>query len=125
MRTIKVTILILFFINLISSWSYSNENLSNKIYKNLRCLVCQGQSIADSNSEFALTVKSVVNDKLKDRLSEKEVYEFLADKYGDWILYNPPLKEESYLLWLFPYVFFIIGAIVIFFLIKKSLKHKQ
>jgi|TARA_B100001741_G_C16383821_1_gene519135 cytochrome c-type biogenesis protein CcmH len=125
MRTIKVTILILFFINLISSWSYSNENLSNKIYKNLRCLVCQGQSIADSNSEFALTVKSVVNDKLKDGLSEKEVYEFLADKYGDWILYNPPLKEESYLLWLFPYVFFIIGAIVIFFLIKKSLKHKQ
>ncbi len=125
MRTIKVTILILFFINLISSWSYSNENLSNKIYKNLRCLVCQGQSIADSNSEFALTIKSVVNDKLKDGLSEKEVYEFLADKYGDWILYNPPLKEESYLLWLFPYVFFIIGAIVIFFLIKKSLKHKQ
>ena len=125
MRTIKVTILILFFINLISSWSYSNENLSNKIYKNLRCLVCQGQSIADSNSEFALTVKSVVNDKLKDGLSEKEVYEFLADKYGDWILYNPPLIEESYLLWLFPYVFFIIGAIVIFFLIKKSLKHKQ
>ena len=125
MRTIKVTILILFFINLISSWSYSNENLSNKIYKNLRCLVCQGQSIAASNSEFALTVKSVVNDKLKDGLSEKEVYEFLADKYGDWILYNPPLKEESYLLWLFPYVFFIIGAIVIFFLIKKSLKHKQ
>ena len=125
MRTIKVTILILFFINLISSWSYSNENLSNKIYKNLRCLVCQGQSIAASNSEFALTVKSVVNYKLKDGLSEKEVYEFLADKYGDWILYNPPLKEESYLLWLFPYVFFIIGAIVIFFLIKKSLKHKQ
>ena len=125
MRTIKVTILILFFINLISSWSYSNENLSNKIYKNLRCLVCQGQSIADTNSEFALTIKSVVNDKLKDCLSEKEVYEFLADKYGDWILYNPPLKEESYLLWLFPYVFFIIGAIVIFFLIKKSLKHKQ
>ena len=96
-----------------------------EILKNLRCLVCQGQSVAESNSEFALTVKSVVNDKLKDGLSEKEVYEFLADKYGDWILYNPPLKEESYLLWLFPYVFFIIGAIVIFFLIKKSLKHKQ
>ena len=114
MRTIKVTILILFFINLISSWSYSNENLSNKIYKNLRCLVCQGQSIADSNSEFALTVKSVVNDKLKDGLSEKEVYEFLADKYGDWILYDPGFSKNTFFLWLLPILVFVVGGLIIF-----------
>jgi len=101
------------------------ENLNNKIYKNLRCLVCQGQSIADSNSDFAQTIKSVVNDKLKEGMNEEEIYNFLAEKYGVWILYNPPLKNESYLLWTLPYVFFILGAVFLFFLLKKTLKHKR
>ena len=125
MKNIFYKGLIIFFLINANLFAKDLTKKETEILKNLRCLICQGQSVAESNSEFALTVKSVVNDKLKDGLSEKEVYEFLADKYGDWILYNPPLKEESYLLWLFPYVFFIIGAIVIFFLIKKSLKHKQ
>ena len=91
----------------------------------MRCLVCQGQSIADSNSDFAQTIKSVVNDKLKEGMNEEEIYNFLAEKYGDWILYNPPLKNESYLLWALPYVFFILGAVFLFFLLKKTLKHKR
>ena len=125
MKNIKIFTLIFDLYNFGCSNLLAEENLSNKIYKNLRCLVCQGQSIADSNSDFAQTIKSVVNDKLKEGMNEEEIYNFLAEKYGDWILYNPPLKNESYLLWTLPYVFFILGAVFLFFLLKKTLKHKR
>tara|TARA_Y100000590_G_scaffold440069_1_gene564981 strand:- start:1194 stop:1574 length:381 start_codon:yes stop_codon:yes gene_type:complete len=124
-KNIKIFILILTIFNFSYSNLFTEENLSNKIYKNLRCLVCQGQSIADSNSDFAQTIKSVVSDKLQEGMNEKQIYNFLSDKYGDWILYKPPLKSESYLLWMLPYMFFILGAIVLFFLLKKTLKHKR
>ena len=116
MKNIINIIIIFFFI--ISS-SYSNENLNNQILKNLRCLVCQGQTVQDSNSEFALIIKSVVKDKIKEGNSEKEIYKFLSEKYGDWILLNPPLKKNSYLLWFLPYLLFILGVIFLFFLLKK------
>ena len=112
-----INIIIIFF--LITSSSYSNENLNNQILKNLRCLVCQGQTVQDSNSEFALIIKSVVKDKIKEGNSEKEIYKFLSEKYGDWILLNPPLKKNSYLLWFLPYLLFILGVIFLFFLLKK------
>ena len=112
-----INIIIIFF--LITSNSHSNENLNNKILKNLRCLVCQGQTVQDSNSEFALIIKSVVKDKIKEGNNEKEIYKFLSEKYGDWILLNPPLKKNSYLLWFLPYLLFILGAIFLFFLLKK------
>ena len=116
MKNIINIIIIFFFI--ISS-SYSNENLNNQILKNLRCLVCQGQTVQDSNSEFALIIKSVVKDKIKEGNNEKEIYKFLSEKYGDWILLNPPLKKNSYLLWFLPYLLFILGVIFLFFLLKK------
>ena len=125
MKNIKIFILIFTIFNFSYSNLFTEENLSNKIYKNLRCLVCQGQSIADSNSDFAQTIKSVVSDKLQEGMNEKQIYNFLSDKYGDWILYDPPLKNESYLLWMLPYMFFILGAIVLFFLLKKTLKHNR
>ena len=112
-----IKILLLFFF--ITSESQANENLNNKILKNLRCLVCQGQTVQDSNSEFALIIKSVVKDKIKEGNNEKEIYKFLSEKYGDWILLNPPLKKNSYLLWFLPYLLFILGVIFLFFLLKK------
>ena len=111
-----INIIIIF---LITSNSHSNENLNNQILKNLRCLVCQGQTVQDSNSEFALIIKSVVKDKIKEGNNEKEIYKFLSEKYGDWILLNPPLKKNSYLLWFLPYLLFILGVIFLFFLLKK------
>ena len=125
MKNFKQLFISLIFIGILFSNLFANDNLQNKIYKNLRCIVCQGQSIADSNSDFANTIKSVVNDKVNEGMNEKQIYNFLSQKYGDWILYNPPLKGNSYLLWILPYVFFIIGAIVLFFVLKKTLKHKR
>ena len=112
-----INILLLFFF--ITSYSQANENLNNKILKNLRCLVCQGQTVQDSNSEFALIIKSVVKDKIKEGNNEKEIYKFLSEKYGDWILLNPPFTKNSYLLWFLPYLLFILGIILLFFLLKK------
>ena len=92
----------------------------SQIYKNLRCLVCQGQSISDSNSEFAQTVKLVVKDLLKEGKSEDEIYAFMADKYGDWIVYKPQFNRQNFLLWSLPYLVLAGGALIIFFLIRRK-----
>ena len=91
-----------------------NENLKNKITKNLRCLVCQGQSVADSNSDFAQTLKMVVKDLIGQEKTEEEIYHFLSEKYGDWILMTPPIKKLTYVLWFAPIIIMSIGLIVIF-----------
>ena len=105
------------------SFAHSNETSDeNKIHKNLRCLVCQGQSIADSNSDFAITLKMVVRDLLEKGKTEEEIYNFLSDKYGDWILYKPKFNNENFFLWVFPYLALVIGGIIIVLLIKKRSK---
>ena len=91
----------------------------NKIFKNLRCLICQGQSVADSNSDFAKTIKLVVEDKIKEGKTEKEIYKFLAEKYGDWIVYKPKFNFMNSVLWIFPYLALVLGGVFIFFLFKK------
>ena len=116
------TLLIIFFLNLsINLYSYELVDES-KIHKNLRCLVCQGQSIADSNSDFALTLKMVVKDLIQQGKTEKEIYSFLSDKYGDWILYKPKFNLGNFLLWSLPYLALVIGGVIIVFLIRKSSK---
>ena len=99
--------------------------IKDQILKNLRCLVCQGQTISDSNSDFAKIIISVVDDKIQEGLTEKEIYQFLSEKYGDWILFNPPLKNKSYILWFLPYLLFIFGGAIIFLMIKKRLIDKK
>ncbi len=116
---IKIYILTIIFIFNISH-IFGKDIDKNLIYKNLRCLVCQGQSISDSNSDFAQTIKSVINDKLAEGMNERQIYSFLAEKYGDWILYKPPFKTNSYLLWMLPYVFFILGALILFLILRKN-----
>ena len=88
MKFIKffLTLLIMFNFNLAKA---ENENLKNEITKNLRCLICQGQSIYDSDSEFANSIKTLVSQKLDEGFTEKEIYSFLKDKNVEWILYNP------------------------------------
>ena len=96
---------------------------SNQILKNLRCLVCQGQSVGDSNSEFAQTIKLVVNDQIKEGKTEKEIYSFLIEKYGEWTVYKPPFNKVNFILWLFPYLVFVAGGAIIFLFLKKSNNH--
>ena len=86
-----------------------------EIQKNLRCLVCQGQSISDSNSDFAQTIKMVVDDLINEGLTEDEIYSFMSDKYGEWIVFKPQLNIQNSLLWILPYMALILGG---FFIIK-------
>ena len=91
----------------------------NTIHKNLRCLVCQGQSISDSNSDFAQTIKLVVKDLIDEGKTEDEIYSFMSDKYGEWIVFKPQLNTQNSLLWILPYIALLFGGFFIFNLIKK------
>ena len=114
-----------FIFYFIFSFNYSNadnEDIKIKITKNLRCLICQGQSVYDSDSEFANSLKIVVKQKLDEGLTEKQIYNFLEDRYGKWILYDPKFDKNTYFLWLLPILLFLIGGAIIFklFIIKKN-----
>ena len=107
-------IFIIFFIFSFSHLKANNEIIKSKITKNLRCLICQGQSVYDSDSEFANSLKVLVDQKLKEGLSEKQIYSYFKDKYGEWILYDPELNKNTYILWLLPMLIFLIGGAIIF-----------
>ena len=113
MKILKL-LLIVFLIFPVNILKADNEVLQNKITKNLRCLICQGQSVYDSDSEFANSLKLVVNNKIKEGLSEKQIYSYFKSKYGEWILYDPLFNKNTYFLWLLPLLIFIIGGAIIF-----------
>tara|TARA_B100000902_G_C27256131_1_gene887927 strand:- start:508 stop:873 length:366 start_codon:yes stop_codon:yes gene_type:complete len=115
-------ILFIFFVTNLSISNAENIDLSTKITKNLRCLICQGQSVYDSDSEFANSVKILVNEKLSEGKTEKDIYALLKDKYGEWILYDPKFNKNTYFLWLLPILMFVIGGAIIvrLFIIRKN-----
>ena len=118
--------IIIIYIFLFSTLYADENNLELiKIYKNLRCLICQGQSIADSNSDFASTVKLVVQDQVKEGKSKEEIYDFLISKYGEWIVYQPTFTKNNFLLWAIPYVLLTFGGFVIYFVVRKNKPNKD
>ena len=120
MKILKI-FLTIFFVFPIDSLKADNEVLKNKITKNLRCLICQGQSVYDSDSEFANSLKIVVDNKINEGLSEKQIYSYFQSKYGEWILYDPLFNKNTYFLWLLPLLIFLLGGAIIFkTLIKKK-----
>ena len=122
MKILKLSFIFFFIFSFNYSKAYNNEDIHNKITKNLRCLICQGQSVYDSDSEFANSLKVLVEKKLNEGLSERQIYEYFKDKYGEWILYDPELNKNTYLLWLLPILIFLIGGAIILnsFIIKKK-----
>ena len=105
---------IVFFITFFNFNNVSaNDQKVDEISKNLRCLICQGQSVYDSNSEFALSVRALILNKLKAGNSEDEIYLFLKSKYGDWIVYEPEFNKYTLVLWLLPLFLFIFGGLLI------------
>ena len=92
----------------------ANDVLKNKILKNIRCLICQGQSVYDSESEFASSIKLIVDRKINEGLKEKQIYQFLREKYGDWVIFDPKLNKNTYVLWLLPLLLFLFGGTIIF-----------
>ena len=115
MKKIKFVVLFLIVFQALYTIAFSNENKINidNISKNLRCLICQGQSIYDSQSEFALSMKKLIKNKISNGASEEEVYSFLKQKYGEWIVYDPEVNKNTILLWGIPLVLFIFGGLLI------------
>jgi cytochrome c-type biogenesis protein CcmH len=91
----------------------SNVELKNKISKNIRCLICQGQSIYDSQSDFAISMRLLVEKKLNEGLSENEIYNFLKGQYGQWITYDPEINKKTFILWVLPILLFFVGGAII------------
>ena len=121
MKILKLSLIFLLIFSFNNSKA-NNEGINSKITKNLRCLICQGQSVYDSDSEFAISIKTLVDKKLEEGFSENQIYDFFKEKYGDWILYDPGLNKNTYILWLLPILIFLIGGAIIAktFIIKKN-----
>ena len=122
--SLKKIIIIYVFLFFTSSYAEEKNLELLEIYKNLRCLICQGQSIADSNSDFASTIKLVVQDQVREGKSKEEIYDFLISKYGEWIVYQPTLNRNNFLLWFLPYLVLLLGGLIIFFIIRKNKYNK-
>ena len=97
-----------------------NDEFKNKVLKNIRCLICQGQSVYDSESDFASSIKLLVAKKINEGEAEEQIYEYLREKYGDWIIYDPQLNKKTYILWLLPLLFFLAGGAIILKKIQKN-----
>ena len=128
-----IIILSICLIQFFSNNSYSvepNEVLKNQkqelrarnISKNIRCMVCQNQSIDESNAPLAKDLRILIRNKIKDGKKNEEIYKFLTDRYGDFILLKPPFKLNTLALWLLPIIFVLIGIFIVFSHNKKSKK---
>ena len=96
------------------------ENRARNLSKGIRCLVCQNQSIDDSDSELAKDLRKIIRIKIVEGKKDKEINDFLVEKYGNFILMKPPFYSETFLLWSSPFIIVLIGFIIILFSLKKT-----
>ena len=96
------------------------EERARMLSQNIRCLVCQNQSIDDSNATLAKDLRVLVREKLTAGATNDEIFDFLVDRYGDFILLNPPFKASTYVLWYGPLIFLIVGLLMIVLMMKKN-----
>ncbi len=116
--------LLFFLIFLIFSYcSYASESIDNKVKRltlELRCMTCQNQSVYDSDSDYAKDIKKVVEDKFKEGFSEKEIKDFLTERYGEYILLKPYFNSKNLILWLFPFILLITAMFIFIRNLKKN-----
>ena len=122
LSTIKILLIIILisinFKTIVTASTFSEEQTIN-ITKNLRCLICQGQTIHESNSDFAESMKKYIKSELENGKTNEEIFSSLVEKYGQWIVYDPGISRNTLLLWALPLLLFLIGGAII---VKKILK---
>ena len=130
-RFLTLSVIIVLILHFFTKKSYSvepEEFLSNpnqelrarNISKNIRCLVCQNQSIDDSSAPLAKDLRILIRNKVTEGSTDKEIYKFLTDRYGNFILLKPPFKISTYALWFLPFIFCIIGIFILYWHNRKS-----
>ena len=109
-KIIKIFLLLFFLQNN----AISEDPRAIELFKEVRCLVCQGQTIHESNAELAEDIKKLIREKISQGETDRQIKEYLVEKYGDWILMTPPFNSLTYILWSFPFLILIIGAFAIY-----------
>tara|TARA_B000000475_G_scaffold226800_1_gene191167 strand:- start:642 stop:1043 length:402 start_codon:yes stop_codon:yes gene_type:complete len=129
---IKLLILILMFISFSSILSASSKMTSKQndraidLFKETRCLVCQSQTIYDSNSELATDLKLFIQEEIIAGKTDNDIKAQLVTNYGEWILMTPSLSKTNYILWFSPFIFLLIGIVVMFkYIFNKSTKRNN
>jgi len=123
--TTIIKLIFCFFIISNSVLADTNNKAAYELYKELRCLVCQNQSLLESNAPLALDLKKVVMDKIELGQSKGEIKKFLVDRYGEFILLKPKYSIQNILLWLGPILFLFIGFFVTFVFLRKQSMYKE
>jgi len=111
----------------VESREFANPQMEadyNTLILELRCLVCQNQSLSDSNAELAQDMRAKVYKMLNEGKSKSEIADFMVARYGDFVLYRPPVKSSTFLLWFGPLIFFIVAAFIVFSFIRRQSTEK-
>jgi len=126
MNFVKGLVLLVFSITSYAAVEYrkfdqpEQEAVYKILIEEIRCLVCQNQTIADSNAELAQDLRRQVYEMLQQGKSKDEIAEFMTQRYGDFVLYNPPFKAKTGLLWIGPIVFLFIGLVMLFLFTRRK-----
>jgi cytochrome c-type biogenesis protein CcmH len=132
MRKLFLTILLPFALFFISNANAGDEPVKFKnieheqryqlLIEEIRCLVCQNQSLADSHADLAQDLRKEIVDMIVSGKQDEEIIQFLVERYGDFVLYRPPLRENTWLLWFGPFLFLMAALIAAIVLIRKQSK---
>ena len=96
------------------------ENRARDLSKGIRCLVCQNQSIDDSDSDLAKDLRRIIRKKIIQGDTDNEITQYLVDKYGNFILMKPPLYQDTYILWISPLLLMLVGITIMYFTLKRK-----
>jgi len=122
--SIKIIFILIFLsllTNLLATKSYANiEADLKKITSKLRCMTCQNQTIYDSDADFSLDIKKIVGDKLQNGETEKEIIDFLIQRYGEYIVFKPQMSSQNIFLWYFPFVILALSLVFLIFQTRKN-----
>ncbi|RLW59529.1 MAG: cytochrome C biogenesis protein [gamma proteobacterium symbiont of Stewartia floridana] len=103
----------------------SQDEDFREIIEEMRCLVCQNESLAGSNAELAIDLRNEIYDMMKGGQSKGEIIDFMVARYGDFVLYSPPVKPSTYPIWFGPLIVFLIGGVVLFRIIKRKNQSRE
>lgn len=106
-------------INVFDFRSAEDEARYKALAEELRCLVCQNQNLADSNAELAQDLKNEVFKMIDEGKSDEEIIDFMVTRYGDFVLYRPPVRTSTAMLWFGPFLLFAVGGVVLLVMLRR------
>ena len=119
----KIKLIVLFSIIFKSSIVFSDQNIEKEfkdITSKLRCMTCQNQTIYDSEADFSINIKKIIRQKLNNGENEKKIIQFIEERYGEYILFEPKFDKKNIFLWTFPFIILCLSLVFLFIRIKEN-----